>query len=134
MCITASYGTVYIFTAEQFPTPVRNVGLGASSMMARVGGILAPYINALSAKWQPFPLIIFGAMAFVSGLLSLLLPETLNKKLPETIEEGERFGKKVKSKKDIENANAEELKKLNTITNSTTIENGPNKKSDNDKY
>lgn len=134
MAITASYGTVYIFTAEQFPTPVRNVGLGASSMMARVGGILAPYINALSAKWQPFPLIIFGTMAFVSGLLSLLLPETLNKKLPETIEEGERFGKKVKSKKDIENANAEELKKLNTINNSTTIENGPDKKSDNDKY
>lgn len=115
MAITASYGTVYIFTAEQFPTPVRNVGLGASSMMARVGGILAPYINALSVTWKPFPLIIFGCLALVSGLLSLLLPETLNKKLPETIEEGENFGIKSKSKKDVQNANIEELDKLNTL-------------------
>lgn len=112
MAITSSYGTVYIFTAEQFPTPVRNVGLGASSMVARFGGILAPYINVLADVWKPFPLIIFGSMAFIGGLLSLYLPETLNKKLPETIEEGENFGKKIKAG-DIENANAEELRKLN---------------------
>lgn len=134
MAITASYGTVYVFTAEQFPTPVRNVGLGASSMMARVGGILAPYINALSAIWPPIPLIIFGTLAFISGLLSLLLPETLNKKLPETIEEGERFGKKVKSKKDIENAHVEELKTLNTIKNTPVGGNGADTQSDNEKY
>lgn len=119
MAITSSYGTVYVFTTEQFPTPVRNVGLGASSMMARFGGILAPYINILGDIWRPFPLVVFGVLAFISGLLSLYLPETLNKKLPETIEEGERFGKK--THKDVENVadNAEELKKLNQT--STTI-------------
>jgi len=41
MCITASYGVIYIFTAESFPTVVRNGGVGASSMFARVGGIVA---------------------------------------------------------------------------------------------
>lgn len=121
MAITSSYGTVYVFTAEQFPTPVRNVGLGASSMMARVGGILAPYINVLSDIWKPFPLIIFGILAFVGGLLSLFLPETLNKKLPETIEEGERFGKKPRPN-DFEKGNMEELKKLNTITDTPRTE------------
>lgn len=110
MAITASYGTVYIFSAEQFPTPVRNVGLGASSMVARIGGILAPYINSLNLIWKPLPLILLGACAFAGGLLSLFLPETLNKKLPETIEEGENFGKKVKIG-DVE-ADAEELKVL----------------------
>lgn len=111
MAITSSYGTIYIFSAEQFPTPVRNVGLGVSSMVARFGGIAAPYINLLSEIWIPFPLILLGACAFTGGLLSLFLPETLNKKLPETIEEGENFGKKVK-KFDVE-ADDEELKKLN---------------------
>ncbi|XP_055315841.1 organic cation transporter protein [Sitodiplosis mosellana] len=121
MAITASYGTIYVFTTEQFPTPVRNVGLGASSMMARIGGILAPYINVLSDIWKPLPLVVFGVLAFISGLLSLYLPETLNKTLPETIEEGERFGKKVR--KDEENTvdNAE-LKRLNpTETNGVGI-------------
>lgn len=121
MAITSSYGTIYIFTAEQFPTPVRNVGLGASSMVARFGGILAPYVNILSDVWKPFPLIIFGAFAFVGGLLSLYLPETLNMKLPETIEDGENFGKK-RNLTDVEATNAEELKKLNGHSeNGTTI-------------
>ena len=43
--------------------------------------------------WRPGPLIVYGILAFSAGILSLLLPETLNKKLPETIEDGERFGK-----------------------------------------
>ncbi|XP_018785575.1 PREDICTED: organic cation transporter-like protein isoform X2 [Bactrocera latifrons] len=106
LAITASYGTVYIFSAEQFPTVVRNVGLGASSMMARIGGILAPFINMLSNVWRPLPLIIFGSAAFIGGLLSLLLPETHNKPTLETIEEGENFGRRVdtrveRSNKDI---------------------------------
>ncbi|KAH8332812.1 hypothetical protein KR074_011293 [Drosophila pseudoananassae] len=94
LTITSSYGTIYIFSAEQFPTVVRNVGLGASSMIARVGGILAPYLKLLGEIWRPLPLIICGALSLIAGLLSLLLPETLNKPMPETIEDGENFGKK----------------------------------------
>ncbi|XP_030376006.1 organic cation transporter protein-like [Scaptodrosophila lebanonensis] len=93
LAITASYGTVYIFTAEQFPTVVRNVGLGASSMVARVGGILAPYVNILGEIWQPLPFLMCGALSFTAGLLSLLLPETHNKPMLETIADGENFGK-----------------------------------------
>ncbi|KAF7277417.1 hypothetical protein GWI33_007518, partial [Rhynchophorus ferrugineus] len=48
--------------------------------------------------WQPLPLLIFGSLALIGGILSLVLPETLNKKLPETIEEGELFGQKIKKK------------------------------------
>lgn len=75
--------------------------------------MLAPYVNVLTDIWTPLPLVVFGALSFVCGLLSLLLPETLNKKLPETIEEGERFGKKVRHCEEDNLANAEELKKLN---------------------
>ncbi|KAF7267223.1 hypothetical protein GWI33_019552 [Rhynchophorus ferrugineus] len=94
--ITVSYGTIYIFSAEQFPTVVRNAGLGASSTFARLGSIMAPYINVMAHVWRPFPLLVFGALALLGGVLSLMLPETLNKKLPETLAEGEAFGKKSK--------------------------------------
>ena len=45
--LTVSYSIIYIFSAELFPTPVRNVGLSIGSCSARVGGILAPYITKL---------------------------------------------------------------------------------------
>lgn len=47
LAITSSYGAIYVFTAEQFPTVIRNVGLGASSTFARIGGVIAPYVNHL---------------------------------------------------------------------------------------
>ena len=52
LAITSSYGTVYIFSAELFPTVVRNVGMGTASLNARIGGILCPYINMLRWKLQ----------------------------------------------------------------------------------
>ncbi|XP_022916168.2 organic cation transporter protein-like [Onthophagus taurus] len=116
LAITASYGAIYIFSVEQFPTVIRNAGLGAGSTSARVGSVLAPVINIMSEYWQPLPLIIFGALAFIGGCLSLLLPETLNKQLPETIEDGEKFGREEKGTKDeIESLNV--IEKANGLSN-----------------
>lgn len=47
MGLTAGFSTIYIYSAELFPTVVRNSGMGASSCMARVGGMLAPYVADL---------------------------------------------------------------------------------------
>ncbi|ENN83449.1 hypothetical protein YQE_00193, partial [Dendroctonus ponderosae] len=112
LAITASYGAVYVFSTEQFPTVVRNAGLGAGSMCARVGSVTAPYVNIMTHIWKPLPLLIFGALAFIGGLMSLTLPETLNRKLPESFEEGESFGKRTK-----EAASTLEGVKLETIAN-----------------
>ncbi|CAG7822389.1 unnamed protein product [Allacma fusca] len=92
LCITASYGVIYILSAENFPTVVRNAGMGASSMFARVGGILAAYIVELGDFWKPLPLLIFGGASIIGGGLALFIPETLGKRLPETLEDGEKFG------------------------------------------
>ncbi|XP_078666051.1 organic cation transporter protein-like isoform X2 [Branchiostoma floridae x Branchiostoma belcheri] len=93
-CITASFAVIYIFSAEIFPTVVRQIGIGMSSMNARVGGMVAPFVNLLGRHWAPMPYVIFGGASIAAGLLALLLPETVGRKLPETIEEAESIGKK----------------------------------------
>ncbi|XP_006822653.1 organic cation transporter protein-like [Saccoglossus kowalevskii] len=90
--VSAAFAIVYIFSAEIYPTPVRTIGLGLSSMCARIGGILAPQMILIKTLWEPLPIIIFGATSILAGLVTLLLPETRNQKLPETLEEGELFG------------------------------------------
>ena len=41
---SAAFAIIYVFSAELYPTTVRNAGIGASSCCARVGGMFAPYI------------------------------------------------------------------------------------------
>ncbi|XP_070567620.1 organic cation transporter protein-like [Ptychodera flava] len=118
--ISASFAIVYVFSAELYPTPVRNIGMGISSMCARIGGILAPQMLLLGNLWEPLPLVVFGSTAVIAGLLTLLLPETLNKKLPETLEEGEAFGKK--KKKQAENSMSIDEKDTNGIVKSKEIQ------------
>lgn len=42
---SASFDIVYIYSAEIFPTVVRNVGVGSSSTWARIGALVAPFIK-----------------------------------------------------------------------------------------
>ena len=50
------------------------------------------YVYFQMSVWKPLPYVIFGTIATTCGVLVLLLPETLNKPLCETILEAERFG------------------------------------------
>ena len=44
---TAGFAVIYVFTAELFPTVVRNSTIGVCSFCARIGGILAPFVGDL---------------------------------------------------------------------------------------
>ncbi|XP_072021064.1 organic cation transporter protein-like [Amphiura filiformis] len=95
--VTASFSVVYIFSAEIYPTPVRSIGMGMSSMCARISGVIAPFILILGNYWEQLPFVIFGANSIIAGLLALFLPETHGTNLPETLVEGEEFGKSERS-------------------------------------
>eukprot|EP00096_Caligus_rogercresseyi_P015871 TRINITY_DN8354_c0_g1_i1.p1 TRINITY_DN8354_c0_g1~~TRINITY_DN8354_c0_g1_i1.p1 ORF type:complete len:549 (-),score=48.76 TRINITY_DN8354_c0_g1_i1:34-1680(-) len=89
-CITGSFAISYIYTAEIYPTLVRSMGIGTSSLFARIGGIIAPFVGGLDDVFSPtFPIAIFGLTALVSAFLASFLPETAHRKLPSTVEESE---------------------------------------------
>jgi len=87
MCIAGSFKIAYIMTGEIFATSIRNSGLGMMSGTARVGSILAPFIVMAGESWPGIQFTIFGVLGISGGILSLWLPETKGKPLPETISE-----------------------------------------------
>ncbi|XP_067852250.1 organic cation/carnitine transporter 2-like isoform X3 [Heptranchias perlo] len=46
---TCAFSMVYVYTAELYPTAVRNMGVGVSSMACRLGSIISPYVFYLGA-------------------------------------------------------------------------------------
>jgi len=98
--VAGTFALAYLYTAELFPTPVRNVAVGGASTFARVGSISAPYIvDILGKQSAGIPSFIFGVSATLAGLFAMLLPETLNRKLPETVADVEEYGRNKKQKK-----------------------------------
>ena len=94
---SASFAIVYLYTAELYPTIIRNSAVGTASMVARIGGIAAPLLAGLHGT---APLIIMGGSSLLGGILAIFLPETLGAKLPETVAQVNksscsRFGSRV---------------------------------------
>lgn len=88
--MAATYNLLFIYTAELFPTVVRNAALGCTAQAAQMGAIVAPLVVVLGER---VPFAVFGAAGIVGGLLVFYLPETMNKPLYDTmagLEEGEK--------------------------------------------
>lgn len=86
--------TVYLYTAEIYPTSVRGKGLALTATMARIGGFLAPFIAGLGVKNSSIPFLIFGGAAILGGLTSVLLPETRGSPLPDSLQDVEAIMRK----------------------------------------
>ena len=81
----------YVYSAEIFPTIVRNAGVGTSSVWARVGPMVAPFVADLSSYDQRLPMAIFGLIAILAAISASFLPETAAALMPDTIEVGLLF-------------------------------------------
>ncbi|XP_050458332.1 carcinine transporter isoform X1 [Cataglyphis hispanica] len=91
--ISASFLIIYPFAGELYPTQLRGVAIGFSAYISGLGLIIIPFVTYLGKENLVLPLVILGAVSVIGGLSGLRLPETLHYRLPQTIEEGELFGK-----------------------------------------
>lgn len=91
--VNISYNIGLQYAAEILPTVVRAQGVAFIHIMGYVASIIAPFVVYLAYISPMLPLLILGVLGILGGLLSLLLPETLNHDLPQTLLDGEEFGR-----------------------------------------
>ncbi len=63
-------------------------------LLARLFGLVCPFVSNLAVYWQPLPMVVLGLPALAFGTLSLLfLPETFGRPLPQNIDEAMEINK-----------------------------------------
>ncbi|KAK7405100.1 hypothetical protein VNO78_06295 [Psophocarpus tetragonolobus] len=92
--MAGTYNLLFIYTAELFPTVVRNAALGCATQAAQMGAILAPLVVVLGGS---LPFTVFALCGIGGGLFAFYLPETLNQPLFDTLTGMEAKGNAVTS-------------------------------------
>ncbi|XP_003516093.1 solute carrier family 22 member 13, partial [Cricetulus griseus] len=87
---SSAFTISYVYTAELFPTVVRQTGMGFVSIFSRIGGIVTPLVMLLEQYHKAIPMILFGSLPIGAALLCALLPETRGQTLKDTIQDLEQ--------------------------------------------
>lgn len=88
----SSFCGMFIYCSELFPTICRGVALGLCGFAARCGSLLAPQLMLLASYAPAYVTMgIMAVLLILSASATLLLPETLSTRLPNTIEEADEL-------------------------------------------
>ncbi|KAK4303932.1 hypothetical protein Pmani_024106 [Petrolisthes manimaculis] len=86
LTISAAYQIYSLHSTELFPTEVRTRGTGTSSMLAKLGATVAPFIvDSMQSLWISTPYVVLGGVTIMSTFITYLLPETKGIPLNDTI-------------------------------------------------
>ncbi|XP_066252580.1 organic cation transporter protein-like isoform X3 [Euwallacea similis] len=85
-CISSSNAVMPVYTAELYPTIIRNIGVGAANVPAGIALMLVPYLWMLIEIHKALPLLVITIFGIVGGASVLLLPETGVQPLADTLD------------------------------------------------
>ncbi|PAA65592.1 hypothetical protein BOX15_Mlig020300g3, partial [Macrostomum lignano] len=91
--VLIAFDLTWLYSAEVFPTVVRSLGVGTGSTFARAGAMISTLVPGLGVFWRPLPFLIFSIGPLLVVLLALAVPETRGRRLPNSMEDGERLAK-----------------------------------------
>lgn len=78
--------TLYLFTTETFPTPIRQVTLGVCSVFSRLGSVVGPFMKDLTnVTHLSVSFGLFSVLAILNAILLCFLPDTTDIQLPDNI-------------------------------------------------
>jgi len=90
--ISVAFSSSYVFISEIFPTSIRGAGMGLVSILEGLAGFFAPYL-AFSENYA-IVYSLYAAFSLAGCAAVWALPETLNRRLPQTISEARVLYKK----------------------------------------
>ncbi|XP_011923651.1 PREDICTED: putative transporter SVOPL isoform X2 [Cercocebus atys] len=73
--VAANFNTVYIYTAEVYPTTMRALGMGISGSLCRIGAMVAPFISQVLMSASILgALCLFSSVCVVCAISAFTLP------------------------------------------------------------
>ena len=76
-----------MMTAELYPTNLRSQAVGTCSMVARIFGLVCPFVANLAIFWKPLPMLVLGLPSLLAAFSAYFLPETKGKELPQNMKD-----------------------------------------------
>ncbi|KMR04755.1 solute carrier family 22 member 3-like protein [Lasius niger] len=92
-CLNMSANVGLQYAAELLPTPIRTQGVSLIHIFGIIAHSIAPYVVDSAKIWDGLPMMIISIVSLLAAILILFLPETLGRDLPQTLRQGEDFGK-----------------------------------------
>jgi hypothetical protein len=89
-CSNLAYNVMIIFTIELFPTSVRNSATTLTRQAVVFGSVFGPILTSAGRRNEFLSFGIFGLAILLCGFFVIILPETKDKTLCNTIDEQER--------------------------------------------